>query len=133
MTPTNSSIEKSIDTIVEQIKLEKVIPIIGYDLLFNEFEDKNDGDFLMRLLNLHIKRDGKSLQVEKKAGYELINDYYHNLTYDDPNDPDADIDTFKSRLSKTIQEERFNWNLIPESFRKLASIRHFKLFINATF
>jgi hypothetical protein len=126
MALSNISIEKSIDSIVEQIKLEKVIPIIGYDLLFNEFEDKNEGDFLMQVIKLHAKRDGQILQTDKKTGYELVNDYYHSLT-------DADPDTFKSQLSNTIQAERFNWNLIPESFRKLASIKHFKLFINATF
>ena len=119
-------IEKSIDNIVDQIKNEKVIPIIGYDLLLNEFDDKNDRDFLMRLIKLHAQREGQILQTDKKTGYELINDYYHSL-------PDSDPDNFKSQLSKTIQDERINWNLIPESLRKLASIKYFKLFINATF
>lgn len=120
------AIQKSIDNIVEQIRAEKVIPIIGYDLLFNEFEDKNEADFLKRLIKLHAANDGQTLHTEKKTGYELINDYYHSL-------PEVDPDTFKSQLSKTIQTERFNWNLVPESYRKLVSIKQFKLFINATF
>lgn len=122
----DKSIERSIDIIVDQIKNEKVIPIIGYDLLINEFDDKNDRDFLMWLIKLHAQREGHPLETDKKPGYELVNDYYHSL-------PDSDPDTFKSQLSKTIQEERINWNLIPESLRKLASIKYFKLFINATF
>lgn len=126
MTIEDKSIEKSIDIIVDQIKNEKVIPIIGYDLLLNEYDDKNDRDFLMRLIKSHAQREGQILETGKKSGYELINDYYHNLQ-------DPDPDTFKSQLSKTIRDERINWNLIPESLRKLACIKHFKLFINATF
>jgi len=116
---------KNIEIIVDQIKNEKVIPIIGYDLLFNEFDDKADRDFLLNLIKLHAQRDGQTLKTSNLSGYEAINDYYHSLS-------DPDPDTFKSQISKTIQEERINWKLIPESLRKLASIKYFKLFINAT-
>ena len=116
---------KNIEIIVDQIKNEKVIPIIGYDLLFNEFDEKADRDFLLNLIKLHAQRDGQTLKTSNLSGYEAINDYYHSLS-------DPDPDTFKSQISKTIQEERINWKLIPESLRKLASIKYFKLFINAT-
>lgn len=125
MPVNDSATQKSIDDIIYQIKLGKVIPIIGYDLLFNEFDSNSGQDFLKRLIKIHAQKNPPPLPSENNmSGYELINSYYHNMD---------DNDTFKIRLSETIQEQRFNWNLIPESYRKIVSIRHFKLFINATF
>ena len=39
-TVSKATIDQSIDDIVLQIRREKVIPILGYDLLFNELEKK---------------------------------------------------------------------------------------------
>jgi hypothetical protein len=118
-------VQKSIDDIVDQILLGKVIPIIGYDLLYSEFDDENPGDFLKQLIKIHAKEELVELDsVNEKTGYELINDYYHGL---------SDNETFKLKISRTIQKKRFGRRLIPESYRKLVSIKNFKLFVNATF
>jgi hypothetical protein len=118
-------VQKSIDDIVYQILLGKVIPIIGYDLLHSQFDDSLTDDFLKRMIKIHAKEESNNLNLDNsKTGYELINDYYHSL---------QNNETFKLKLSKTIQKERINLQLIPESYRKLVSIKDFKLFINATF
>ena len=117
--------QRSIDDIIDQIKLGKVIPIIGYDLLFNEFDNDGGQDFLKRLIEVHARNNPPALPPDSNmSGYELINSYYHSLD---------DNETFKIKLSRTIQDQRFKWNLIPESYRKIVSIKHFKLFLNATF
>lgn len=122
----NVKLKESIEEIVYQIQMEKVIPIIGYDLLFNEFESNNgDKDFLKRLIKKHAQNENLEVEYpDAKTGYDLINSYYHKST---------NKNSFKARLSKTIRENRFDWELIPESYRKLVSIKNFKLFINATF
>jgi TIR domain/SIR2-like domain len=121
------AIQRSINDIVDQIILGKVIPIVGYDLLFNEFNDNSPDDFLKRLIKIHTEDDLMQLQQgHEMNGYELINAYYHSLKANDR-------ESFKLRISRTIQGERSNRELIPESYRKLVSIRNFRLFINATF
>ena len=124
------NIQRSVDEIVFQIKLGKVIPIIGYDFFYNEFENNAEKDFLKALIKIHT--EDKDLESKFSdingdntlSGYELINEYYHQL---------QDKDTFKLRLSETIKDQRFNWNLVTESYRKVVSIKHFQFFINATF
>lgn len=129
----NSELQKSIDDIVLAIKTGVVIPVVGYDLLFNEFENQNEeNDFLKLLIKKHAENDDQQLKdkvfvdEKKSTGYELINTYYHSLA-------PRDKQVFKLDLSRTIKNGRLNWQLIPESFRKLVSIKHFKFFINGTF
>jgi hypothetical protein len=124
-------VQASIQRIVMSIKRGVVIPIVGYDMLFNEFDGKeSERDFLKRLIKIHAKDDKLEQRFEAKykrrdfTGYELMNLFYHDL---------ENKDNFKLELSNTIQAQRYNWQLIPESFRKLVSIKHFELFINGTF
>ncbi len=131
--PTQSEIN-AINKIADQIKTGKVIPIIGYDLLFHEFDTNNVGDDLLKsLIKIHAHDDNlentlRDAQTENGhiTGNELLNSYYHRLDVEDKN-------SFKVSLSNTILDQRFNLQLIPESLRKLVSIKYFKLFINATF
>ena len=121
---TDSPEIKSIQDIVDQIEIGNVIPILGYDLLLEDIFDGSQDDFLKRLIKIHAGNNLLALEEEKElSGYELINAYYHSL-------PNTGV--FKRQLSRTIQEERFNLNLTPDSLRKLVDIKHFKLFINAT-
>lgn len=118
-------IQKSINNIILQIQKRKVIPIIGYDLLLDEFEEDTSEDFLNRLIKMHAAAEMQTMKIKnEKTGYELINSYYHSL---------LDFEPFKQELSKTIQENRINLMLIPDSYRKLVCIKNLKFFINATF
>ena len=133
MPPLSREIQKSIDEIVFSIKRGVVIPIIGYDMLFNKSETGNERDFLKQLIKKHAENDSQELKDKifenenDLTGYELINSYYHSISGKN------ERDNFKIALSETIKTERFNWQLIPESFRKLVSIKDLTFFINATF
>jgi hypothetical protein len=125
-------LKKNIDEIVFQIKTGKVIPIIGSDLLNDEFgNDEGDLDFQKMLIKTHSGDDNledkfnEEHQTRNLTGFELINQYYHSLG--------KSKDTFKLRFSQTIQQERFKWKLISESLEKLVCIKHFQLFINGNF
>jgi len=129
--PLTQNQRRSVDDIVAQIRTGMVIPIIGYDLLFNEFDDNNDEhDFLKFIIKKHAKNDNLESNYKrinsklKLSGYELVNEYYHGL---------ANKEIFKVELSDTIKEQRFYWNLTFSSYRKLVSIKNFQFFINATF
>jgi hypothetical protein len=133
MPPLSKDIQKSIDEIVFSIKRGVVIPIIGYDMLFNKSQTGGERDFLKQLIKKHAENDSQELKDKifknenDLTGYELINSYYHSISGKN------ERDNFKIALSETIKTERFNWQLIPESFRKLVSIKSLTFFINATF
>ena len=116
----------TIDDLILQIKTQKVIPIIGYDLFFRDNNSEPKTDFLKEVIKIHSRNPELETNYPKaKTGNDLINAYYHDLNLD-PN-------TFKIGLSQTLQRERLNLKLVPDSFRKLVSIKHFKFFVNATF
>ncbi len=102
--------------------------------MFHEFDTNNVGDDLLKsLIKIHAHDDNLENTLRHAqtgnghiTGNELLNSYYHRLD-------DNDKNSFKVSLSNTILDQRFNLQLIPESLRKLVSIKYFKLFINATF
>jgi hypothetical protein len=132
--PLPEEAQNSINNIVKSIKRGVVIPIIGYEMLFNEFDrENNENDFLKLLIKRHAEKNA-SVELKKNvlkkekglSGYELVNFYYHNM-------PSEESDNFKMALSDTIKNERIDWQIVPESFRKLVSIKYFNFFINCTF
>jgi hypothetical protein len=134
--PLPKEIQKDVNELVRAIKRGDVIPIVGYDMLTSEFQQDAERDFLKILIKIHSEKNDNELEdilartqrnEQELTGQDMINIYYHNL----PNQKRRD--NFKRALSETIQDERFNHNLTPESFRKLVSIKHFTFFINATF
>jgi len=118
----------AIDQIATAIQRGKVIPIVGYDLLHYDFESISaEDDFLKGLLKAHSKIDDLNAAFPgAKTGNDFINAYYHQL-------PIPKQDNFKSDISNTIAAQRLNLKVIPESLKKLVSIKQFNLFINATF
>jgi hypothetical protein len=128
MAPDNQeTIEDFINNIALNIRTGKVIPIVGYDFLLDQYSvPESERDFLKALIKIHARDPTLELRYPRaKTGGDLINEYYHDL--DDNERP-----VFKLEISETIQQERIAMRLIPESYRKLVSIRCFNLFINAT-
>lgn len=129
--PLPADLQQSVDEIVYEIKKGTVIPIIGYDLLNEPLMNNGEPDFLKLLIKEHVNDDALLDRLVANShngaltGHELANEYYHSLG--------ARKNSFKQKLSRTIKQERFKWKLIPDSYRKLVSIKHFELFINATF
>jgi hypothetical protein len=118
----------TIDDLAYDIRLENVIPIVGFDLLSDpKANGGGGGDFLKQLIGIHAASDGLEKKYPKaKTGNDLIDAYYHDL------DPNARRH-FKQKVSETIRAQRHTLQLTPESYLKLVSISHFSLFINATF
>jgi len=121
----------AIKRLISHIRTGRVIPIIGYDLLFYEYENfVPENDLLEALLKIHVKKanfdkDLHEAFKDARTGNELIDAYYHSLSFDQKMN-------FKVELSNTIEEQRLSLKVIPESLKKLVSIKFFKLFINAT-
>lgn len=119
---------ESIDQLVGTIQAGKVIPIVGYDLLHYEFDKiGSEDDFLKGLLKIHAGIPDLAARFPgAKTGNDYFNEFYHSL-------PLYKQDTFKANVSNTISAERLNLKVIPESLKKLVSIKQFNLFVNATF
>src|SRR5205809_819901 len=117
--------DKDLQGIIDDIKLEQVIPVIGYELLTNEFDTQNaDSDFLKQLMKLVTNDEHIAEKFPNaRTGYELINAYYHMALDND------EKKRFKMKVSDVIRKNRLNWSLIPENYRKLVSINKFKLYI----
>jgi hypothetical protein len=124
---TPQSIDELIDNIASNIQKGKVIPIVGYEMLINPFSTpERDKDFLRDLIKIHAKAPDLEVKYPRaKTSGDLINEFYHDLD-------ETKRDSFKLKISETIQRERINHRLIPDSYRKLVSIRCIQLFINAT-
>ena len=125
----NPVLKQNLQNIILAIKRGVVIPIIGYDLLF---EDENDpsNDFLKQLIKIHTKDNDLEAKFKIKdernlTGFELLNAYFHSLEGDTKSN-------FRTAISETIKKERGNIQITPLSLKKLISIKHFHLFINAT-
>jgi len=128
MPPDNQqTIDDFISSIAKYIQTGKVIPIIGYDMLDSQYSAPgSDKDFLKNLIKVYTQDTNlESLYPRAKTGSELVNEYYHELD-------EIERPGFKISISQTIQRERFRLRLIPDSYRKLVSIKCFNLFINAT-
>jgi hypothetical protein len=128
--------QNDINNLVIAIKRGVVIPIVGYDMLANESQPGTEKDFLKLLIRTHSENSDTKLEdllatahrsEDELTGYELTNMFYHNLP------SKTERDNFRMALSETIEDKRFHFDLTPESFRKLVSIKHFTFFINATF
>lgn len=132
----NATTNRKIDDIVTAILDGMVIPIVGYDFMYNDPTNPKN-DFLQWLIKKHAESEKRRAEPETVKfideiinsegvpGYRLINEYYNRLD-------SIQKRNFKRDIADTIKKERTNLELIPESFKKLVSITSFKIFINCT-
>ena len=117
--------EISVDQIISQIRLGKLIPIIGPDLL-NGRPNNGKGDFLTKLLKQYSNDENLPDKFpDVKTGNDLIHAYYHGL------ETSEERDDFRIKFSELVEQDKASF--ITDSFRKLALIKNFKFFINASF
>lgn len=119
--------EIELDELCDFIEMNKVIPIIGFDLFNSVFENQAE-DLLSFLVEAYNKDlcDNVRKNMTVKSGFDLVNGVYHQLS-------SRQKITFGRAISNKIAGFRKKTDPVPVCFEQLARIKNFRFYINATF
>jgi hypothetical protein len=116
--------EVVLQRIINLINQQKVIPIIGYDLLNLSLPEPTD--LLKYVVTVYGKENG--LQTEPDPAVtanQYLNQVYYQLS-------DDKRENFNVEISDVIKKLRVNSPVIFEPLKKLSRINAFKFYVNAT-